>query len=60
MLLAAEKGLDVVQTVADDFLAGIGRSSLILAVVAGMVFAAAQLWPRFVRRTSPAEEAEAA
>ena len=57
-LLAAEKGMDVVQTVADDFLAGIGRSSLMLFVVAGMVFVAALARPKLVRRTSPAEEAE--
>jgi len=60
MLLAAEKGLNVVQTMADDFLAGIGHSSLIPVVFAVLVFAVAQFWPKFVRRTSPTEEAEAA
>ncbi|MDP6101856.1 MAG: hypothetical protein QF579_00890, partial [Dehalococcoidia bacterium] len=58
-LLAVEKGLDVVQTLADDFLDGIERSSLMLAVLAAMAFAATRLWPKFVRRTSLADEAEA-
>lgn len=57
-LLAAEKGLAVVQMVADDFLGGIERSSLTLLVVAVVVFVAALAWPKYVRRTSPAEEAE--
>jgi hypothetical protein len=58
-LLAVEKGLDVVQTLADDFLDGIERSSLMLAVLAAMAFAATRLWPKFVRRKSLADEAEA-
>ncbi|MDA0988049.1 MAG: hypothetical protein O2783_02695 [Chloroflexi bacterium] len=57
-LLAVEKGLDVVQMVADDFLGGIERSSLTLLVIALVAFVAALAWPKYVRRTSPAEEAE--
>ena len=55
-LLAIEKGLDVVQTVADDFLAGIERSSLTLLVVALVVLGISLAWPKFVKRRSPAEE----
>jgi hypothetical protein len=56
-LLAVEKGIDVVQMAADDFLGGIERSSLTLLVIALVVFVAALAWPKYVR-TSPAEKVE--
>jgi hypothetical protein len=56
-LLAAEKGLDVLQTVADDFLAGIERSSLMLLVIALVVFVVSLAWPKLFRRWRPAKEA---
>ena len=45
-LLAAEKGLDLAQTVADDFLVGIGRSSLTLLIAAVVILGAALVWPK--------------
>ena len=54
-LLVAEKGLDVVQTVADDFLAGIEASSLTLLVGALVVLGISLAWPRLFWRRSPAD-----
>ncbi|MBI2856126.1 MAG: hypothetical protein HYX93_04695 [Chloroflexi bacterium] len=45
-LLAAEKGFDVAQTVADDFLGGIATASLTLLIVAVVILGVALLWPR--------------
>jgi hypothetical protein len=59
-LLAVDKGLNVVQAVADDFLGGIERSSLILFGVSTLFWMAALAWPRFVKRTSPTGEVQEA
>jgi hypothetical protein len=55
-LLAVEKGLDLLQTVADDFLAGIERSSLTLLVVALAVLGILMAWPKVFGRGRPSVE----
>jgi hypothetical protein len=53
-LLMAERGLDVAQTVANDFLAGIGSSSMLLLVVALTVFGISLVGPKLFRQRSSA------
>ena len=52
-LLAGEKGIDIVQTVADNFVSGITQTSLILMVVALVVFVASQVWGTMSIRSRP-------
>lgn len=53
--LLAQKGLDIAQTVAEDFLGGIERSSLMLLVVALVVLGASLVWPKLVKLRSHSE-----
>jgi hypothetical protein len=52
-LLMGEKGLDVLQTFADDFVSGIERSSLTLTIIAIAVFVASQVWGTMSNRSRP-------
>ena len=52
-LLAGEKGLEILQTVADDFVSGVEKSSMTLAVVALVVFVASQVWGMVSREPQP-------
>jgi hypothetical protein len=53
-LMAAEKGLDVLQAVADDFLSGIESSSLTLLIIALVVLGISMVWPLLFGRSSRA------
>ncbi|MBF8267659.1 MAG: hypothetical protein HW388_1167 [Dehalococcoidia bacterium] len=59
-LLAAEKGMDVLWMVADDFFYGIARTSLILLVIALVLFGASQVWRVRSRESKPPREPERA
>jgi hypothetical protein len=54
LLLALDKGLNIVQSGLDDFLGGIGHYSLLLFAISGLFWVAVLAWTKFIRRTSSA------